>query len=525
MSSPVLAVDALRVDRAGVPALRDVSFAVERGASVGIVGSSGSGKTTLALAIMGLLPARCTSSGSVRICGSETLGLGDRAMSRVRGTAVSMVFQDPAAALNPVLPIGRQVAEAVLSHQALSRPEARARAAALLDLAGIPPAEQRLAALPSELSGGLRQRVAIAIALANSPNVLIADEPITDLDTVVATQVLDVLESGRRGAGSALVLITHDLAVIARRVEHVVVMDGGTVVEAGDVGSVLGAPKSATTQRLLDSQVFRRAVRSVRPRRDGARAPVLSAHGLIKDFKRGDVRAVDGVSLELGEGTTLGLVGQSGSGKTSVVRMLVGLESPTAGEVRFRGVPLASMDRAALAEMRSQVQVVFQDPYRTLDPQMTVARIVAEPLRIHRRPGRLERAEEVLADVGLDPAMAGRRPHQLSAGERQRVALARALALRPAVVLLDEPVSSLDVVSAAAVLDLLVALQARFGLAYLFVSHDLGVVRSMADRVAVMLDGRIVETGAVADLFDRPEHPYTKALLAASPSRALPESP
>ena len=525
MSSPVLAVDALRVDRAGVPALRDVSFAVERGASVGIVGPSGSGKTTLALAVMGLLPARCTSSGSVRICGSETLGLGDRAMSRVRGTAVSMVFQDPAAALNPVLPIGRQVAEAVLSHQALSRPEARARAAALLDLAGIPPAEQRLAALPSELSGGLRQRVAIAIALANSPNVLIADEPITDLDTVVATQVLDVLESGRRGAGSALVLITHDLAVIARRVEHVVVMDGGTVVEAGDVGSVLGAPKSATTQRLLDSQVFRRAVRSVRPRRDGAREPVLSAHGLIKDFKRGDVRAVDEVSLELGEGTTLGLVGQSGSGKTSVVRMLVGLESPTAGEVRFRGVPLASMDRAALAEMRSQVQVVFQDPYRTLDPQMTVARIVAEPLRIHRRPGRLERAEEVLADVGLDPAMAGRRPHQLSAGERQRVALARALALRPAVVLLDEPVSSLDVVSAAAVLDLLVALQARFGLAYLFVSHDLGVVRSMADRVAVMLDGRIVETGAVADLFDRPEHPYTKALLAASPSRALPESP
>jgi peptide/nickel transport system ATP-binding protein len=521
----VLEVRDLRVDRSGVPALRDVSFAVERGASVGIVGPSGCGKTTLALVIMGLLPATCTSSGSVRIGGSETMGLGDRAMSRLRGKAVSMVFQDPAMALNPVLPIGRQVAEAVLAHQALSRAAARDCAAELLDLAGVPPTEQRLAALPSELSGGLRQRVAIAIALANSPQLLIADEPFTDLDTVVAAQVLNLLESTRRRAGSALVLITHDLAVIAHRVEQVVVIEHGTVVEAGDVASVLTAPKSATTRRLLDSQLSRRALRAVRPGRDAAREPVLSAHGLIKDFPRRDVRAVDGVSLELGEGTTLGLVGQSGSGKTSMVRMLVGLEPPTAGVVQFRGVPLASMDRAALTAMRSQVQVVFQDPYRTLDPQMTVARIVAEPLRIHRRSGRRDRANEVLADVGLEPTMAGRRPHQLSAGERQRVAIARALALRPAVLLLDEPVSSLDAVSAAAILDLLIALQDRFGLTYLFVSHDLAVVRTMADRVAVMLDGRIVEAGPVADLFDRPQHPYTKALLAASPHRAVPETP
>ena len=521
----VLEVSGLRVDRSGVPVLREVSFAVERGASVGIVGPSGCGKTTLALAIMGLLPARCTSSGSVRIGGSEILGLGDRAMSRLRGKAMSMVFQDPAMALNPVLPVGRQVAEAVLAHQALSRTAAWDRAAELLDLAGVPPAEQRLAALPSELSGGLRQRVAIAIALASSPQLLLADEPFTDLDTVVATQILDLLERTRRRAGSALVLITHDLAIIADRVEQVVVMDAGTVVEVGDVGSVLTAPTSGTARRLLDSQLGRRAVRAVRPGRDAATEPVLSAHGLVKDFPRRRVRAVDGVSLELGEGTTLGLVGQSGSGKSTLVRMLVGLEAPTGGEVGFRGVPVASMDRVALTAMRRQVQVVFQDPYRTLDPQMTVARIVGEPLRIHRSPDRRQRAEEALADVGLDPAMAERRPHQLSAGERQRVAIARALALRPAVLLLDEPVSSLDAVTAAAILDLLVGLQDRFGLTYLFVSHDLAVVRAVADRVAVMLEGRIVEAGPGADLFDRPQHPYTKALLAASPHRTVAGSP
>lgn len=509
----VLEVSGLRVDRAGAPALRGVSFAVERGGSLGIVGASGSGKTTLALAIMGLLPARCTASGSVRIDGQETLGLGDRAMSHLRGRAVSMVFQDPAAALNPVLPVGRQVAEAVLAHQLLGRRAASERTTELLELAGVPLPEQRLDALPSRLSGGQRQRMAIAIALANSPGVLIADEPFTDLDTVVAAQVLDALDDARRVTETALVLITHDLALVADRVEQVVVMDGGTVVEAGDVGSVFTAPASATTRRLLESQVSRRAPRR---RTGGPRRTVLSATGLVKTYPRQDVRAVDGVSLALEGGRTLGLVGQSGSGKSSVVRMLIGLAEPTAGEVRFGDRSLASMDRAALIHLRSRVQVVFQDPYRSLDPQMTVARVIAEPLRIHGHADRRGRVEEVLGEVGLDPALAARRPHELSAGERQRVAIARALVLRPDVLLLDEPVSSLDAVTQAGVLDLLIALQDRFGLTYLFVSHDLNVVRAVADRVAVMRSGEIVEEGPVDDLFDRPRHPYTEELVKAS---------
>lgn len=512
--SGVLAVRDLRVDRSGIPVLRGVSFALERGASLGIVGPSGSGKTTLALAVMGLLPARSTASGSVRIGGQETLGLGDRAMSRLRGKAVGMVFQDPAAALNPVLPVGRQVAEAVLAHQPLNRRAAIDRTADLLELAGIPRCEQRMAALPSELSGGQRQRVAIAIALANSPGVVIADEPFTDLDTVVAAQVLDALDTARHRTGSALVLITHDLALVAHRVEQVVVMDGGTVAEAGDVASVFTAPESPATRRLLESQVSRRAVRRLNKKGDG---PVLSAKGLVKTYPRPEVRAVDGVSLELVEGTTLGLVGQSGSGKSSVVRMLIGLLKPTTGEVRFGEVPVASMGRTALTAMRSRVQVVFQDPFRSLDPQMTVARIVGEPLRIHGHDDRSARVREVLADVALDRALAGRRAHELSAGERQRVAIARALALRPTVMLLDEPVSSLDAVTQAGVLDLLLVLQERFGLTYLFVSHDLGVVRAMADHVAVMRAGNIVEAGPVEDVFDRPQHPYTKDLLKASP--------
>jgi peptide/nickel transport system ATP-binding protein len=476
---------------------------------------SGSGKTTLALAIMGLLPARCTASGSVRIDGQETLGLDDRAMSRLRGRSLSMVFQDPAAALNPVLPIGRQVAEAVLAHQPLSRRGAADRSAQLLELAGIPRRERRLDALPSRLSGGQRQRVAIAIALANSPNVLIADEPFTDLDTVIAAQVLETLDESRRQTGTALVLITHDLALIAHRVEQVVVMDAGTVVEAGDVAAVFPAPASATTRRLLDSQVSSRAARRGT---NGSGRPVLSATGLVKTYPRQDICAVDGVSLALEEGRTLGLVGQSGCGKSSVVRMLVGLSEPTAGEVRFGDQPLASMGRAALTAMRSRVQVVFQDPYRSLDPQMTVARIIAEPLRIHGRANRESRVEEVLGDVGLSPVLATRRPHELSAGERQRVAIARSLALRPAVLLLDEPVSALDAVTQAGVLDLLLALQDRFALTYLFVSHDLGVIRAVAERVAVMWEGRVVEAGPVEDVFGRPQHPYTKSLVKASPA-------
>ena len=510
----VLDVRDLGVNRSGVPALRHVSFAVERGASLGIVGPSGSGKTTLALAIMGLLPARCTASGSVRVAGQETLGLGDRAMSRLRGRVVSMVFQDPAAALNPVLTVGRQVAEAVLAHAPGGRRAANDRIAQLLELAGIPRPEQRLDALPSQLSGGQRQRVAIAIALANSPDVLIADEPFTDLDTVVAAQVLDTLDAARQEAGTALVLITHDLALVAGRVEQVVVMDAGTVVEAGEVGPVFATPASATTRRLLDSQVSRRATRR---RTEGPGRPVLSATGLVKTYPRGDVRAVDGISLDLEEGRTLALVGQSGSGKSSVVRMLIGLAEATAGEVRLGGQSLASMGRPALTAMRRRVQVVFQDPYRSLDPQMTVARIIAEPLRVHGHADRRGRVEEVLGEVGLRPALATRRPHELSAGERQRVAIARALSLRPDVLLLDEPVSSLDAVTQAGVLDLLLALQERFGLTYLFVSHDLGVIRAVADRVAVMRSGEIVEAGPVGDVFDRPRHPYTKALLKASP--------
>lgn len=509
----VLEVTDLHVDRAGIAALRGVSFSVDRGGSVGIVGPSGSGKTTLALALMGLLPARCGVAGSVRVGGVETVGLADRAMSRLRGSAISMVFQDPASALNPVLSVGRQVTEAVRAHQRISRREAESRTLQLLESVGIARSEQRLAALPGELSGGLRQRVAIAIALANSPDILLADEPFTDLDTVLATQILDTLDTARRQSGAALVLITHDLDMVADRVDTVVVLDGGMAVEAGEVATVFASPKSATTLRLLDSRVAGRPPRAPSERGE----PVVSVHDLAKTYPRQNVRAVDGVSFDLPAGSTLGLVGQSGSGKTSLVRMLIGLEHPTAGVIRYRNESLASMNRAAMTAMRRQVQVVFQDPYRSLDPQSTVTRIVGEPLRIHGYPDPAPRVRDVLGEVGLEPAMAVRRPHELSAGERQRVAIARALALRPEVLLLDEPVSSLDSVTQAGIIDLLLDLQTRFGLTYLFVSHDLGVVRVLADAVAVMRKGVIVEVGAVGEVFERPQHSYTRQLLGASP--------
>jgi peptide/nickel transport system ATP-binding protein len=610
---PVLQVDELAVsfpsESGRVRAVRGLSYDVAPGEVLGIVGESGSGKSVSSLAVMGLLPPQARVSGSIRFQGEEMIGRSDSSLSRIRGRRISMIFQDPLSALTPVYTVGDQVVEALRTHtKGLSRAAAATRAAELLDLVGIPDARARAASFPHEFSGGMRQRAVIAMAIANDPDLIIADEPTTALDVTVQAQVLEVLATAREVTGAGIVVITHDLGVVAGFADRVMVMYAGRAVEAGPVDRIYYHPRMPYTLGLLgsiprldaeekqplvpiegqppslvalppgctfaprcplaidecreaepplavvDGDPEHRAacIRTDEVARSdadavqifGVEAPaqsplaavprerrevVLAVSDLQRHFpvtkgtvfrrRVGTVHAVDGVSFDVRQAETLALVGESGCGKTTTLLEILGLDVPQAGGIQVLGRDVGSLDRRARKAVRRDLQVVFQDPMASLDPRMPVSDILAEPLSTHgvdtatiRR-----RVPELLDLVGLRRDQASRYPAQFSGGQRQRIGIARALALEPKLIVLDEPVSALDVSIQAGVINLLDELKARLGLAYLFVAHDLSVVRHIADRVAVMYLGKIVEIGSVADVFHAPQHPYTQALLSAIP--------
>ena len=602
--SPLLEVDGLGIEVArGAGSLRlvdGVSFRLDAGRTLGIVGESGSGKSVTAMSLMRLLPAQLRiASGTVRFDGSDLSTLSEPALRKVRGKDIGVVFQDPQNSLNPAFTIGNQMVETIRAHSDLSRKDALARSIALLDRVGIHRAAARVNDYPHQLSGGMAQRVMIAIAISLGPKLLIADEPTTALDVTVQAQILGLLRSLQAETGMSLLIISHDLSVIAETADQVAVMYGGQIVERGDVVEVLTAPTHPYTEALLAAQpestvkgmplatiegivpnadampigcrfnprcayaldicretppplvdVEGRPDTSVRCVRhteltlrgvstaqiDAAiqataagsvdQAVLLRAEGLsrIYDLRSGRLgrktsfHAVDDVSFVLHEGETLGVVGESGAGKSTVGRMVLGLTPTSSGVVRFDGHDIASQRGDAKRATRRDIQVVFQNPYASLDSTMTIGESVAEPLEVHHRGSKSERTArvaELLQQVGLDPSVAGRRPHELSGGQRQRVAIARGLALNPRLIVCDEPVSALDVSTQAQVINLLRDLQRRFGIAYLFVGHDLSVVYQMSDRIAVMYHGRIVEMGPAEEIYHAPKHPYTIALLAA----------
>ena len=626
--NPLLEVEGLSVTfrtRDGdVQAVRDLTFGLGRGETLGIVGESGSGKSTVALAILGLLAKNAIVVGSVRSAGRELLGLRERDLARVRGSVIAYVPQDPLSSLNPAFTVGWQVAETLWTRHEMGKEAAHRRAVELLEAVGIPRAAEQAQRFPHEFSGGMRQRVVIAIAMANDPDVIIADEPTTALDVTIQAQVLETLRAAREQTGASMILITHDLGVVAGMADRVMVMYAGKAVETGPVDEIFfrsrmpytlgllgslprldvdssarlrpipGAPPSLIrlplgcpfvprcpvaisrcgkeepallavapdhrsachrSRELAAGEPLFAAGDQLAPRSAGPAAaalpavlpaalpaglpavlpgangePVIGVTDLVKHYpitsgrllrrRVGEAHAVCGISLELRERETLGLVGESGCGKSTTARTILQLLPVTAGSVRFEGQELTTLNRRKLRPLRQHVQVVFQDPFASLDPRMPVGEIVAEPLHVHERWDRRtgpDRVAELFRLVGLNPEHRNRYPHEFSGGQRQRVGIARALALEPKVLVLDEPVSALDVSIQADVVNLLEDLQDRLGLSYLFIAHDLSVIRHISDRVAVMYLGKIVETGTRSQVYDTPSHPYTQALLSAVP--------
>jgi len=614
-AAPLLDVTNLSVtfsSEAGpVTAVRDLSYQVAPGEVLGIVGESGSGKTVSSLAVMSLLPAHARVTGSARFEGMELVGRSDRELSDLRGRKISMIFQDPLSALTPVYNVGDQIAEAILVHSdgSVSRKAAHERAVELLSLVGIPNARQRASAFPHEFSGGMRQRVMIAMAMANDPDLIIADEPTTALDVTIQAQILDVLQKAKEVTGAAIILITHDLGVIAGFADRVAVMYAGKLVETGSVDDIFYRPRMPYTlgllgsiprhdvsgerrpltpiegsppslvnlptgcpftprcpmriqkcveaepellpmestgsphraachrggeieaQNLMSSDIFpappARASFAVAPR--DSRAVMLDVRDLVKEYplvkgaflrrRVGTVHAVDGITFDIREGETFGLVGESGCGKTTTILEILNLAKPLRGVIIVLGRDTASMSSDDRFKTRRDLQVVFQDPMASLDPRLPIGDILAEPLAAHgvAPEKRAQRVRDLLQIVGLRPEHANRYPQAFSGGQRQRIGIARALALEPKVLVLDEPVSALDVSIRAGIINLLERLKTDLHLSYLFVAHDLSLVRHIANRVAVMYLGRIVEIGNIDDVFDRPAHPYTQALLSAVP--------
>jgi peptide/nickel transport system ATP-binding protein len=611
VAEPILEVRDLRVTFPGsagdVRAVRGIDYELRPGEVLGIVGESGSGKSASATAVTGLLPQHATVDGSIKLSGEELVGLGDAQMAKIRGKRIAMVFQDPLSALTPVYTVGDQLAEAVRVHNNVSKQAARDRSIELLKLVGIPHAAERVKAFPHEFSGGMRQRVMIAMAIANDPDVIIADEPTTALDVTIQAQVLEVLRTARELTGAAIVMITHDLSVIAGFADRVAVMYAGRIVETGTVDEVFYSPRMPYSMGLLGaipraddpgdrplvpiegtppsllnlppgcpfaprcplvfdtcrevepaliavgSPGHRSACHlaekieaggwgptDVYPLPDVPEAPiarvpreerdvVLEAKDLVRHhpllkgavFKRqvGSVRAVDGISFDVRDGEVLGLVGESGCGKTTTLLEVLELAAPQAGRIVVLGRDVAELSESDRRAMRRNINIVFQDPLASLDPRLPVSDIIAEPMRAHGMNGDqvAARMRELLRLVGLNPEHATRYPQQFSGGQRQRIGIARALALEPELLVLDEPVSALDVSIQAGVINLLEELRARLGLSYLFVAHDLAVVRHIADRIAVMYLGKIIEIGEVKLVYETPSHPYTQALLSAIP--------
>lgn len=604
-TAPLLEVSDLRVsfpsEEGRVDAVRGVSYTVNDREVLAIVGESGSGKSVSSLAVMGLLPEQARINGSIRLRGRELLGLGDKQLSKLRGSSISMVFQDPLSALTPVYRVGDQIAEALLAHGAMSKADAAKRAVELLDLVGIPDPEMRAKAFPHEFSGGMRQRVVIAMAIANDPALIICDEPTTALDVTVQKQILNLLRKARDITGAGVIMITHDMGIAATLADRVAVMYAGKIVETAATTALFTTPRMPYTVGLLGSiprmdgparaplipivgappamhalppgcsfaprcpvsidecraaepplertgpghsaacirtsevgsaelfEAYRRDITEPERVADTEPEVVLRVRDLVKTFpitsgvvlrrRKGEVRAVDGISFEVRKGRTLALVGESGSGKSTTLTQILDLVRPEAGSIEILGSDVASLTKARKREIRRKMQIVFQDPTASLDPRLPIHDAIAEPLRIDGRP-RAEiarRVPQLLEQVGLRPEHADRYPADFSGGQKQRISIARALALDPELLVLDEPVSSLDVSIQAGVLNLLRDLQAERGLSYLFVSHDLSVVRNLAHDIAVMYRGKIVESGPAEQIFGNPEHEYTRSLIDAVP--------
>jgi microcin C transport system ATP-binding protein len=530
--SPLIEVRDLSVTFRGyggappVEAVRGVSFTIARGESLALVGESGSGKSVTALSLLQLLPYPNAAHGegsSIRVLGQELVGAKPAQLQEVRGNRIGIVFQEPMTSLNPLHTVERQVGETLAIHARLSPRAARERTLELLTLVGLPEAEHRLQAYPHQLSGGQRQRVMIAMAIANRPDLLIADEPTTALDVTIQARILALLKDLRERLGMALLLITHDLSIVGKMADRVCVMTAGEIVEAGPAAEIFARPRHPYTRRLIEAEPKGHGVPA------DARAPVLLEGEALKVWfpirrgiwrrLKGYVKAVDGVSLHLREGMTLGVVGESGSGKTTLALALLRLVA-SEGRIRFAGRDIALLGERQLRPLRREMQIVFQDPFSSLSPRLSVGQIVEEGLKVHRLApdpaARRRLIEEALAEVGIEAAAADRYPHEFSGGQRQRIAIARALVLKPRLVVLDEPTSALDRSVQAQIIDLLRDLQRRRRLAYLFISHDLKLVRALSHEILVMKDGEIVEAGATEAVMAKPRHPYTQALMAAA---------
>ncbi|MFU0560445.1 ABC transporter ATP-binding protein [Gardnerella vaginalis] len=585
-NEPLLSVRNLQISFASeagtVHAVRNMNFDLYRGKTIGIVGESGSGKSVTSLAVMGLLDKNASVKGSVVYKGEELLTKSDAEMSKIRGKNIAMVFQDPLSALTPVFSIGDQLKEALVIHNPdMTEDQIRERSIELLNLVGITKPAERLKSFPHEFSGGMRQRVMIAMAIANNPDIIIADEPTTALDVTIQAQVLDVLKKAQRETGAAMIFITHDLGVIAGVADEVIVMYAGHLVEHNSVEEIFAHPtqpytigllgavprvdqkrtrrltpiskptmdmlmaeeKSGDTSDMMGLEAESETVRAllhaetektIKPMFEGIpredRKVVLDVKGLVKTFpitgggflrrKVGEVRAVDGIDLEIREGETVALVGESGSGKSTTLMEIMSLKKPEAGSITVFGTDLNDkLTKEQRRELRSKIQYVFQDPMSSLDPRMLVYDILAEPLHVQKKSKEeiRQRIAELMQLVELNPDQVDRFPTQFSGGQRQRIAIARALAVNPKLLLLDEPVSALDVSIQAGIINLLEDLQDKLGVAYLFVAHNMAVVRHISSRIAVMYHGRIVESGETDEVFDNPKHPYTKALISAVP--------
>ncbi|MDT3331003.1 ABC transporter ATP-binding protein [Microbacterium sp. KSW-18] len=547
VSQPLLQIRDLTVSFGTGKKAREVLHGVDLdvfpGETVAIVGESGSGKSTTAAAVINLLPGTgAVTGGSVTLDGVDLLGASRREMESIRGRDIGYVPQDPMSNLNPVWSIGFQVEEAVRANGlASNRKEARARAIEVLKQAGLADAERRMHQFPHQFSGGMRQRALIGIGLAADPKLLIADEPTSALDVTVQRVILDHLASLTREKGTAVLFITHDLGLAAERADRIIVMNQGEIVESGPSRAILEAPQHPYTQRLVAAapSIASQRIQAVAERRGVEHLeevvdakPVVEVRDLVKEYKirsggfRSEpFRAVDGVSFQIPRGKTLALVGESGSGKSTVAKMVLQLEKPTSGSVLVDGADTSGMSRKEVFGLRSRMQPVFQDPYGSLDPLRSIGALIAEPLRVHGvgdEKSRRERVFELLDQVSLPREVAWRYPNELSGGQRQRIAIARALALKPSIVVLDEAVSALDVLVQDQILRLLAELQSELDLTYLFITHDLAVVRVAADLVCVMEQGRVVEQGTVDEIFASPTEDYTKRLLAAIPGAEIP---